>query len=255
MSNLSEKNTDQDNAMGKKEPCNSSCNCTSTNSTEPENKSDCGPECACNCGTPSSNKKMKVVLSLIVLLAVGGILAYKAFNPKQNTPYGITAKDNSGFAVAQTASKAEPKAVSISEKSNDQKTESGKKIGEYLESLKALNNVALNQDTVFIFIPAATSELADEKTNEAVLAAQQTLKAKNITVGLYTLPSTSPDYSAISAQVKSPAILVASKGRGMGAVSGEVTETKLLQAYMASSRAGGCGPSSGGCGPSSKGCN
>jgi hypothetical protein len=198
---------------------------------------------------------MKVVLSLIVLLAVGGILAYKVFNPKQNTISGITAKDNSGFAVAQTTSKAVPKAVSISEKNNVPKAESGKKIGEYLESLKALNNVALNQDTVFIFIPAATSEFADEKTNEAVLAAQQTLKSKSITVGLYTLPSTSSDYSAISAQVSAPAILVASKGRGMGAVSGDVTETKLLQAYMTSSRAGGCGPSSGGCGPSSKGCN
>jgi hypothetical protein len=37
-----------------------------------------------------------------------------------------------------------------------------------------------------------------------------------------------------------PGILVMSKGRGMGAVSGEITEEKLLQAYVASSRAGGC---------------
>ena len=43
-----------------------------------------------------------------------------------------------------------------------------------------------------------------------------------------------------------------SKGKGVGSVSGGITEEKILQAYVASSRAGGCGPS--GCGPSSSGC-
>jgi hypothetical protein len=47
-----------------------------------------------------------------------------------------------------------------------------------------------------------------------------------------------------------PGMLVMSKGRGMGAVSGEITETKLLQAYVASSRTGGCCPA----GDGSAGC-
>ena len=84
-------------------------------------------------------------------------------------------------------------------------------------------------------------------------AAQRALKSNKITLGLYTLPNSSPDYSGISAQVQVPAILVACKGKGMAAVSGDVTEQKLLQAFVASSSAGGCGPS--GCGPSSGGCN
>jgi hypothetical protein len=95
--------------------------------------------------------------------------------------------------------------------------------------------------------------MADDKTNTAVLAAQRTLKSSKITLGLYTLPTRSPDYPAISAQVQAPAILVACKGKGMAAVSGDVTEAKLLQAFVATSRAGGCGPS--GCGPSGGACN
>lgn len=133
--------------------------------------------------------------------------------------------------------------------------ESSRTIGVYLDSLSSLNKVALSQDAVFIFIPASKNEVADEATSKAINAVQQTLKAKNINLGLYTLPTSSADYAAIAARVQAPAILIASKGKGMAAVSGEVTETKLLQAYIASARSGGCGPSSGSCGPSSGGCN
>lgn len=132
----------------------------------------------------------------------------------------------------------------------------GQKIGEDLESLAALNKVALSQDAVFIFVPASSNMLADDKTSAAVLAAERTLITNKIVLGLYTLQTNSPNYSAIAAQVQAPAILVACKGKGMAAVSGEITENKLLQAFTASSRAGGCGPS--GCGPSGcgpSGCN
>jgi hypothetical protein len=86
---------------------------------------------------------------------------------------------------------------------------------------------------------------------DAIVSAEQKIKASGASLGLYTLQSSSPEYANIAAQVTPPCMLVMSKGRGMGAVSGEITETKILQAYVASSRAGGCGPS--GCGP--VGCN
>ena len=47
-----------------------------------------------------------------------------------------------------------------------------------------------------------------------------------------------------------PGVLAMVKGRGMSAVSGEVTEAKLLQGYVAAGSAGGCGPGAGaGCCP------
>jgi hypothetical protein len=115
---------------------------------------------------------------------------------------------------------------------------------QHLKSLGDLNEVALSKDAVFILVPGAKDEPVPDQTNAAVLAAQRTLKANNIALGLYTLATGSPEYAAISRQVQAPAILVASKGRGMAAVSGEVTESKLIQAFVASSSAGGCCPSS-----------
>lgn len=122
------------------------------------------------------------------------------------------------------------------------------RIGERLESMSDLNKVAMSQDAVFIFVPGSGTESAAGQTQEAVRAAQKALTSKSIALGLYTLPTSSPDYPALSKQLSGPAIIVASKGRGMAAVSGEVTEDKLLQAFVASSRAGGCGGSSG-CAP------
>ena len=51
----------------------------------------------------------------------------------------------------------------------------------------------------------------------------------------------------IASQLALPGMLVMCKGGGIGSVSGEITEEKILQAYVASTRASGCGAS--GCGP------
>ena len=222
-------------------------------SAEPGNEVPiCGPGCCC--GTPSGGEKVKIVVSLIVLLAVAGIFIYKAIAANSNTPNKTAAQDSADFAFAQPAPSTMPGAESQpSTAATPDDAKAGQKVGEYLGSLGALNKVAFNQDAVFIFIPAPKNDLADDKTNAAILAAQQSMKSKNITLGLYTLPNSSPDYPKISAQVQAPAILVACKGKGMAAVSGDITEAKLLQAFVATSRAGGCGPS--GCGPSSGGCN
>ncbi|MCX6640505.1 MAG: hypothetical protein NTW14_08505 [bacterium] len=179
---------------------------------------------------------------MAIILVVGAIFAYKASTTQENP----SAKSSSAFALGQVSTNAQPNTGS-------QPASVAKQIiGEYLESLNALNQVAMNEDAVFVFIPAKSDEPASKNTNDAVLAAQQTLMRNNVTLGLFTLPTSAPDYAAVSAQVQSPAVLVAVKGKGMSVVSGDVTETKLLQAFTASSSAGGCGPS--GCGPSSAAC-
>lgn len=213
----------------------------------------CGPGCSCNCGTPAGNRKMKVAVSLVALLAVAGILAYKASTAKSSPPSCGPATGNATFFTdAQAVVAATPdnagKITAPNDKPADQKIWAG------LESLATLNQVAGAQDAVFIFVPAKKGEAADAKTNAAAVAAQQALKAQNIILGLYALTSSSPDYTVISAKVQPPAMLVMSKGKGMTAVTGEMSESKLLQAYVATAKAGGgCGPS--GCGPSSSGCN
>jgi hypothetical protein len=237
------------------------------NEVKTETEPACGPGCCCNSSSSSLSKKIKTVLCVIVLLAVVGVFIYKN-NTQKNNSNNQVSQNSPAFAVAAAGSSVKAEATPVTAKTEtttvatvaESKTiekkadEPSRKIGVYLDSLSSLNKVALSQDAVFIFIPASKNEVADETTTKAVNSVQQTLKAKNINLGLYTLPSSSADYATLATQVQAPAILVACKGRGMAAVSGEITETKLLQAFMASSRSGGCGGSSG-CGPSSSGCN
>jgi hypothetical protein len=199
----------------------------------------CGP--GCNCGKPSGNKKAKVVICLVVLLAICGIFVYKATSARQ------TAQDNTKAAfvtpILNQATGQEPAVKSVADT---------KKVGELLDSLAALNKVAINQDAVFVFIPANGNETISKEILNAITSAEQKIKSSGVKIGLYTLQfSMSKEYADIAAQLPPPSILVMSKGKGMGTVSGEITEGKLLQAYVASSRAGGCGTS---CGPSTPGC-
>jgi hypothetical protein len=225
----------------------------------------CGP--GCDCGKPSGNKKIKVAVCLIVLLAVGGVFAYKVTGTKQSAP----ANTETAFAapVANGASQQKPDTAAIGKQEtvaivvedkeavqpiDEQKpaVEDNKKVGEYLDSLATLNKVALNQDAVFIFVPAKGLNFASKETIDAIASAQKKIESTGAKLGLYTLQSSSPEYANIASQLPPPSMLVMSKGRGMGGVAGGITEDKILQAYVASSRAGGCGPS--GCGPSSAGC-
>ena len=223
----------------------------SSEAAKSETTAACGPGCCCNGGTSSSGKKFRTIVCLIILLAVVGIFIYKA-NTRQPASNTSEVKNSQAFAIVPAGSNV--KAATDTIPAAKSTTEISKKIGVYLDSLSNLNKVALNQDAVFIFIPAAKVEAVDVTTNNAVLAAQKALADKKINLGLYTLSSTSSDYAMIAAKVQAPAVLVSVKGKGIAAVSGEITETKLLQAFMASARSGGgCGSSSGGCGPS--GCN
>ena len=86
-------------------------------------------------------------------------------------------------------------------------------------------------------------------------AAANTISAKGSNkVSLFTLKTDSPDYEQIATQVTVPGVLALVKGRGMKAASGEITETKLVQAFVAASSAGSCGSGGGGCGAASSGC-
>ena len=201
----------------------------------------CGP--GCDCGKPSGNKKAKTVICLIVLLAICGIFVYKANSARH------TAQDNTKAAFAAPILNQ-----AIGQEPAVKSAEDSKKVGEFIDSLASLNTVAANQDAVFVFVPANGNETISKEILNAIASAEQKLKSSNIRIGLYTLQfSMSKEYADIASQLTLPGILVMSKGKGMGAVSGEITETKLLQAYVASSRAGGCCPSGGGsagCSPS-----
>lgn len=206
----------------------------------------CGPECGCQAG--GSFGRTRMLIGAIVMIAAGVLIARavlknnSAATPKTAAEFaslpvlGQAATPAAGAAPAATATPTAPAATAFKE----------------LGALTDLNTVAADTGAVFIYLAGK-----DEPVIKAPLAqmrgAAKTIEAQaNMKIGLFRLKADSPDYAQLAAQMPVPGVLAMVKGRGMVPVSGEITEAKLIQGYVAASSAGGgCGPA--GCGPS--GCN
>jgi len=183
----------------------------------------CGP--GCDCGAPSRTKRVRTAVGLAVLCAVVAILGYKVFAARKAAATGGPASYEMAVAFGGAS-------------------------GRNLDAVSDLNRFATDQDAVFVFVPNRKGENISQASKTAVLAAHKLLAGRGVKVGLFTLKASSPDYGGISSQIPVPALLVMSKGRGMSVVTGEATEEKILQAYVASSRASACGPGgAAGCAP------
>lgn len=102
--------------------------------------------------------------------------------------------------------------------------------------INAYSQVKPSQEVAFVYVPAKNGKI-NSKTQSAMFSAKQSLEAKNIKVDLYTLNTASADYSTQTA----PSVVVIYKGKDKKIVTGDINTTKLLQAYMAATLAGGCG--------------
>jgi len=115
-------------------------------------------------------------------------------------------------------------------------------VGTTLGAFAELNTAAAKTDAVFVFLPAREGTSA-KPPSAPMKAAARTIEAKGFKCALFTLKPGSRDYDQIAKQMSVPGVVALVKGRGMSAVSGDITEAKLLQGYVAASSAGGCGPS------------
>jgi hypothetical protein len=116
--------------------------------------------------------------------------------------------------------------------------------------LSELDTIAANTDAVFIFLPGKEKASGNPPSAPMRGAARMIESRAAMKCGLFTLKTGTRDYDQIAAQMSVPGVLAIVKGRGMSAVSGEITESKLLQGYLAASSASGCGPAAGsGCCP------
>lgn len=200
---------------------------------------ECGPGCSCNCA-PTGGKKIHKIAGSVILIAALCILGVKLARAQSEEPSAVPTTNQPAFAVETVTAPIPLPSV----------TETKKELP-MLSALNELNSVAMDQDAVLVFIPNAGNDRMAAATESAMLAAQKTLTRSQLKLGLYTLDSAAADYPTITAQTATPAILMAVKGRGMMIIPADSTESKILQAFMSASNAGGCG--SGGCGP--RGCN
>ena len=100
----------------------------------------------------------------------------------------------------------------------------------------------------FVFLPGEDVVRARALVT-VVEKAAETIRGRGMSVGLFTITDGSREYANLAIQVPPPAVIAVVQGRGASAVSGDVTESKLMRAFVAASSGGGCGsaPSSGCC--------
>jgi hypothetical protein len=169
---------------------------------------------------------MRWVLGTIVLVAAGALVVRAVINNNGAS----AATPAAGFAT--TALTEQPTAP-VSTTSD---TVAVKEIG----AISELNTIATDMAGVFVFLPGKSETTAKPPTAQ-IRSAAQTIEPKGRgKIGIFTLKTNSRDYEQLTAQIAVPGVLAMVKGRGMSLVSGEITETKLVQAYVKASSAGGC---------------
>jgi hypothetical protein len=200
----------------------------------PEIAPECAPGCACEEPSGKGTSKIKVAVCLVVVVAIAGIILFKTTSAKQNT----AAMAKNGFPSSLWAKSKGPVLNSAGQQGGS---------GAPLATIADLNTVAEKLNTVFLVIPSKDNAPTSKETGVVLASVERTLNEKGLSTGIYTLKANSPDYPDVAAKVTPPGIAVLTKGRSIGFVSGDMSETKLMQAYVASTSGGGCGPS--GCPP------
>jgi len=215
---------------------------TINNDNSKPDTSACGPGCGCHA---ASAGRMRWIIGAIVLIAAGALMV-RAMIKNYNTNNVKTA---TGFASLPVAAQAPMAAAAPA--TNGASPASASAAVQEISSLSDLNMLAADTGGVFVFLagkndPVIKAPLAQMQSAAKTIEAQAQNK-----IGIFRLKTGSRDYEQVAMQISVPGVLALVKGRGMIPVSGEITETKLIQAYVAASSAGGCGPA--GCGPG--GCN
>lgn len=198
----------------------------------------CSAGCGCAPPADKGTTKFKIAICIVVVVAVCGILLYKTTSARQNPPPA----GGNGFLAGQSQRGNWPTPNSSAQKGG---------CGTPLPSIAELNTVAAKADTVFVLIPGKDNAPATNATSTVLASVEKKLNAKGVKTGIYALQAASPDYPELAAKVTPPGIAVLTKGRGIGYLRGEMSESNLMQAYVTSTRKGGCGP--GGCATSSGG--
>jgi len=208
-----------------------------------QQSSACGPGCGCHAtGTPAN---ARWIIGAIVLVAAG-VMVGRAITKSNGTATQTSAAVFANPLTFQSVAGWGGSNAGSDAATPTNETSVGKTIGAFSE----LNTVAANTDAVFIFLPGKEGTSGNLPSAPMHGAARMIESKAGMKCGLFTLKTGTRDYDQIVAQMAVPGVLAIVKGKGMSAIPGEITETKLVQAFVTASSAGACGPSAGaGCCP------
>ena len=206
-----------------------------------------GKGTCCSSASASYSKKKLVVL-IIIVVATGIILARSLM--KESTAVSDNKQQLFATITQKKNNKTSPQINAVTNVATSDKTEPTLWRPE-LDSLASLNKVATNTDVVFVLLAAEDQQGNQTITKEIEVAAKK-IQSNGSRICAFKLKKDAPDYAQLAKQFPVPCVVAMVKGCGMSAVSGisEITEAKLIQAFVTASRPSGCGSSSS-CGPSS----
>lgn len=108
--------------------------------------------------------------------------------------------------------------------------------GPEMNSLAALDEVAKDADAVFILICSQDQQNTEPIISE-VEGATEKIRSRGNKVSAFRLKADTVEYENLAKQFSVPTVLAMVKGLGYSAVSGQITQAKLLEAFVKASRA------------------
>ncbi len=210
-----------------------------------------GPEATCvagcDCNADGSGGRVRWITGIVILSVAGGLVARAMLKDNGATRQ----EDETTFAVVASTADVSPQSGASEPAIEGLKDEVVATIaGKELATLADLNTLAAETDGVFVYLPGTDTDSAKAAPVSQLEGAAQTIKARGVNVGIFTLKTDAPEYTQLASQVTVPGVIAMAKGRGMVPVTGDITENSLIQSFVAASSAGGCGPSAGsGCCP------
>ena len=243
----------------------------------------CGPGCGCGAsGAKGNGKAIGIVVAVIACALVAralvksqgpakkphasaGFAGLPAAAPAiQTAAAGVLGKETAESTVAKAAlaEASAGQAVAISPAGDaSAKPMVASAVGEVpakpsvaialteIGAILELNQVAMGSKGVFLYVAAKGPSTSKAPMESMLAAARKIEQQAGGKIGMFTLKVGSPDYEMVTAQMAAPGVLVLVPGGRLVPVTGEITETKLIQGFLSSVQscgAGGCGPR--GCG-------
>jgi len=203
--------------------------CPSTPKSEYEAASCTSPGCCASAA--DSTSRWKTLVFLLVMGAAVAMLAHALVKKSGKTTDVDQQSFSAGAPGMETSAETAPALSDLT-----------------LDAFASRNSIADEIETVFILLPGEDGNRV-QATSRQVDAAMIKLRSKGKKVATFTLEKSAADYAQLVEQLSItsfPSVVAIGRGCGSRVVSGEITETKLLQAFVATSTpSSSCGP--GGC--------
>jgi len=221
---------------------------------------DIDPCCAgggcCPSGSAGGNPRWKAAVFILIVIAAGAVLAnslvrkFRADADQSEQVFASVQMDNACCPTGQCSTETDVSPVADEAKKQDAPVQETLTLWKTeLVSMSSLNQVATDTDAVFVLL-GSQGQQANKGIAREMEAALVKIKSNGTRVSTFWLQDSAPEYANLAKQMTFPSVIAMVKGGSMSVVSDEISETKLVQAFVAASRPS-CGPA--GCGPA--GCN